>query len=106
MNTDERILLEIRDLLQQLLDRFDLAYQDQMRIAKQRAEQTMGDRNSMKRRIYEMLDGKRGVNEIAKLLRTSQPNVSTHIKDLVEAGLVSMKIEGGKRSYRRKWEAG
>ena len=105
MNTQDQTLLEIRDLLQRLLDRFELVYLDQLRLVRERAEQSLGDKNSTKRRIYELLDGRRGVVEIAKLLKTSQPNVSLHLKDLLEAGLVSVQDEKGKRIYRKRWGA-
>jgi len=104
MNNQDEILLEIKNLVQRLVDRFELVHRDEIRLAKERAEQSMGDKNSTKRRIYELIDGKRGVVEIAKLLKTSQPNVSIHIKDLLEAGLVSAQDERGRRIYRKKWE--
>jgi len=104
MNVQDQTLVEIKDLLQRLLDRFELVYQDQLRLALERAEQSLGDKDSTKRRIYDLVDGRKGVVEIAKLLRTSQPNVSLHLKDLLEVGLVSVKDEKGKRLYRKKWE--
>lgn len=104
MDGEDKTLLEIRDLLRQLLDRFELVYLDQLRLARERAGQSLGDKNSTKRRIYELLDGRRGVVEIAKLLKTSQPNVSLHLKDLLEVGLVSVQDEKGKRIYRKRWE--
>jgi len=104
MDSQEQTLSEIRDLLQRLLDEFELVYQDQLRLARERVEQSLGDKNSTKRQIYELLDGKRGVGEIAKLLKTSQPNVSLHLKALVGAGLVSVQDKEGKRVYRKKWE--
>ena len=105
MNTQEQTLLEIKGILRRLLDQFELVYQDQLRLARDRAEKALGDKNSTKRRIYELLDGRRSVGEIAKLLKTSQPNVSLHLKDLLETGLISSQDEGGKRIYRKKWEA-
>lgn len=104
MDGQDQTLLEIRDLLQRLLDRFDLVYWDQLRLAGERAGQALGDRNSTKRRIYQLLDGRRGVAEIARALKTSRPNVSLHLKDLLEVGLVSVQDEKGKRIYRRRWE--
>lgn len=104
MNPEDKIFIEIRDLLQQLLNSFELVYHDQIRLARERLEQSLGDKNSTKRRIYELLDGKRTVGEIAKLLKTSQPNVSLHLKDLLETGLVSVQDETGRRIYRKKWE--
>lgn len=104
MNTQEQILSEIKDLLQQLLERFELVHKEQIQLARERAKQSLGGKNSTKRRIYELLDGRRGVVEIAKLLKTSQPNVSLHLKDLSEAGIVSVQNEKGKRVYRKRWE--
>ena len=100
----EQILVEIKSLLQRLLDNFELVYQDQLRLARERAVQSLGNKDSTKRQIYELLDGRRGVGEIAKLLKTSQPNVSLHLKALVGAGLVSVQDKEGKRVYRKRWE--
>ena len=105
MDAHGQILLEIRDIVQRLLDQFELAHLDELRLAREKAKQSLGDKNSTKRRIYELLDGTKGVGEIAKLLKTSQPNVSLHIKDLLQAGLVSVQDEKGKRIYRKRWEA-
>lgn len=104
MDSQEQTLSEIRDLLQRLLDEFELVYQDQLRLARERAEQSLGNKDSTKRQIYELLDGRRSVGEIAKLLKTSQPNVSLHLKALVGAGLVSVQDKEGKRVYRKRWE--
>jgi len=100
----EQILAEIKNILQRLLDNFELVYQDQLRLARERAEQALGDKDSTKRRIYELLDGRRGVGEIARLIDTSQPNVSLHLKTLVGVGLVSIEDREGKRVYRKRWE--
>lgn len=104
MDTNDETLFEIRNLLQRLVDRFELAHQDQLRLARERAEQSLGDKTSTKRRIYELVDGQRGVMEMSKLLKTSQPNVSIHLKDLLEVGLVSVQDKKGKRIYRKRWE--
>lgn len=100
----EQVLTEIRSLLQRLLDSFELVYQDQLRLARERAEQSLGNKDSTKRQVYELLDGRRSVGEIARLLKTSQPNVSLHLKALVGAGLVSVQDKEGKRVYRKRWE--
>ena len=100
----EQILAEVKNLLQRLSDNFELVYQDQLRLGRERAEQALGNKDSTKRQIYELLDGRRGVGEIAKLLKTSQPNVSLHLKALVGAGLVSVEDKEGKRVYRKRWE--
>jgi DNA-binding transcriptional ArsR family regulator len=100
----ENTLLEVKDLLARLLERFELVNLDQLRLARQRAEQSLGDKDSPKRRIYELLDGKTGVTEIAKMLGMSQPNVSLHLKDLMDCGLASVQSEKGRRIYRKRWE--
>jgi DNA-binding transcriptional ArsR family regulator len=104
MDSQDRTLSEIRDLLQRLLDEFELVYRDQLRLARERAEQSLGNKDSTKRQIYDLSDGRRSVGEIAKLLKTSQPNVSLHLKALVGAGLVSVQGKEGKRVYRKRWE--
>lgn len=104
MDAHDEILLQIRDLLERLVDQFELAHLDELRLARKRAEESLGDKNSTKRQIYDLLDGTRGVGEIAKLVKTSQPNVSLHLKDMLQEGLVSVRSEKGKRMYQKRWE--
>lgn len=103
-NAEYEVLIDIKKLLQKLIDRFELAFSDQIRFARENAERYLGEPNSMKRRIYDLVDGKRTVSEIAKQLNTSQPNVSSHLKDLAKANLVIAEDLDGKRLYRKKLE--
>ena len=61
-------------------------------------------KNKTKRRIYELCDGKRTVNQIAKDLKTTQPNVSYHLSSLLESGLVLYEDLGGRRYYFKSLE--
>ena len=61
-------------------------------------------KNETKRQIYELCDGKHTVNEIAKVLKTTQPNVSYHLSSLLESGLVLYEDLGGRRYYFKSLE--
>lgn len=60
--------------------------------------------DSNKRKIYELCDGKRTVNDIASTLGLSQPNVSQHLSTLLESGLVLYDEMGGKKYYFKSLE--
>jgi DNA-binding transcriptional ArsR family regulator len=60
--------------------------------------------NETKKKIYELCDGKHTVSDIAKKLRTTQPNVSYHLASLLESGLVLYDELGGKRYYFKSLE--
>jgi DNA-binding transcriptional ArsR family regulator len=61
-------------------------------------------KNEMKKKIYELCDGKHTVNDIANELKTTQPNVSYHLASLLESGLVLFDDLGGKRYYFKSLE--
>jgi len=61
-------------------------------------------KNKTKRRIYELCDGKHTVMDIARELKTTQPNVSYHLSTLLESGLVLYEDVGGKRYYFKSLE--
>ena len=61
-------------------------------------------KNKTKRAIYNSCDGKRTVTDIAKELKTTQPNVSYHLSSLLEAGLILYENVGGKRYYFKSLE--
>src|SRR5579863_2945219 len=49
----------------------------------------------MRLRILQVLeDGEKPVNDIVKLLSSSQPNISKHLKSLCQEGLVGRRREG------------
>jgi len=61
-------------------------------------------KNETKRRVYDLCDGKHTVTDIAKQLKTTQPNVSYHLSSLLESGLILYQDVGGKRYYFKSLE--
>ncbi len=61
-------------------------------------------KNEMKKKIYELCDGRHTVNDIANEIKTTQPNVSYHLASLLESGLVLFDDLGGKRYYLKSLE--
>lgn len=61
-------------------------------------------KNKTKRAIYNLCDGKHTVTDIAKELKTTQPNASYHLSSLLEAGLILYEDVGGKRYYSKSLE--
>ncbi|HEX3701494.1 MAG TPA: metalloregulator ArsR/SmtB family transcription factor [Phenylobacterium sp.] len=54
-----------------------------------------------RRRILDLLrGGERPAGELVEALSISQPGVSKHLRQLREAGLVSVRAEGQRRLYR------
>src|SRR5258707_12172997 len=54
-----------------------------------------------RRRLLELLrSGERAAGDLVEAVGLSQPGVSKHLKQLREAGLVSVRAEGQKRLYR------
>ena len=54
-----------------------------------------------RRRILDLLrEEERPVGELVRLLATSQPAVSKHLRVLREAGLVDVRIDAQRRLYR------
>lgn len=51
------------------------------------------------RLLQRLMDGECSVSELAATLQTSQPNVSKHLKQLQESGLVSRRQEGTQAFY-------
>lgn len=61
-------------------------------------------KNVTKREIYNLCDGKHTVTDIAKELKTTQPNVSYHLSSLLESGLILYEDVGGRRYYSKSLE--
>ena len=98
------ILLEDRDpdvkrLLQKTLSIMKLANIDAIGRAKESIL-----KSEMKRKIYELCDGKHTVGDIASELTTTQPNVSQHLAGLLESGLVLYDERSSKKYYFRSLE--
>lgn len=54
-----------------------------------------------RRRILDLLrEEERPVGDLVRLLATSQPSVSKHLRVLREAGLVEVRIDAQRRLYR------
>ena len=88
-----------RRLLQKILSVLKLANSES--IAKGKGLLLKSD---MKRKIYELCDGKHTVSDIASALATTQPNVSQHLSSLLESGLVLFDERSGKKYYFRSLE--
>ena len=61
-------------------------------------------KSEMKKRIYDLCDGKHTVSDIAIELSTTQPNVSQHLSGLLESGLVLYTEKSGKKYYFKSLE--
>ncbi len=61
-------------------------------------------KNEIKKKIYDLCDGKHTVNDIAVEIKTTQPNVSYHLSSLLESGLVLYDDVGGKKYYFKSLE--
>lgn len=79
-------------LLQKILSTLKLANSEAIMKAKDAAL-----RSEMKKKIYDLCDGKHTVSDIAAELKTTQPNVSQHLSGLLESGLVLYEEKGGKK---------
>lgn len=58
-------------------------------------------RSSIRKEIYDLCDGTKTVQEIAKMVGKSIPHVSNILSILAQAGLVISKDMGRKRYYER-----
>ncbi|MGD6810112.1 MAG: winged helix-turn-helix domain-containing protein [Candidatus Bathyarchaeia archaeon] len=61
-------------------------------------------KNEIKKKIYDLCDGKHTVGDIASEIQTTQPNVSYHLSSLLESGLVLYDDIGGKKFYYKSLE--
>jgi len=57
-----------------------------------------------KKGVYDLCDGQTGVGEIAKKLNVTQPAVSNHLSDLLQAGLVAVEEREGRKFYQKRLE--
>lgn len=97
----ERRDLETTQLLEKILSVLKLANSEAIHKEK---EAILKGAESTKRKVYELCDGKRTVNDIASELALSQPNVSQHLSSLLESGLVLYTELGGKKYYFKSLE--
>ena len=91
--------VETRRLLEKILSVLKLANN---KVIQQEKESIL--KTEMKKKIYELCDGRHTVNDIANELKTTQPNVSYHLASLLESGLVLFDDLGGKRYYLKSLE--
>lgn len=92
-------LRNVRLLLEKILAILKLANNEQILKIKNSILQS-----EIKRKIYELCDGKHTVKDIVNALGTTQPNVSYHLSSLLEAGLVLYEDIGGNRYYFKTLE--
>jgi DNA-binding transcriptional ArsR family regulator len=93
--------LETKQLLQKILSVLKLSHSEAIQREK---ELILKGQESTKRKIYDLCDGKRTVNDIASALGQTQPNVSQHLASLLESGLVLYDELGGKKYYFKSLE--
>jgi DNA-binding transcriptional ArsR family regulator len=90
---------ETKRLLEKILSVLKLANN---KVIQQEKESIL--KNEMKKKIYDLCDGRHTVNDIANELKTTQPNVSYHLASLLESGLALFDDLGGKRYYFKSLE--
>ena len=90
---------EIRRLIEKILSVLKLANNE---VIQQEKDSIL--KNEIKRKIYELCDGKHTVNDIAVETKTTQPNVSYHLSSLLESGLILYDEVGGKKYYFKTLE--
>jgi DNA-binding transcriptional ArsR family regulator len=73
---------EIRKLLEKILSVLKLTNN---KIIEEQKQSIL--KNEIKKKIYDLCDGKHTVNDIAVETKTTQPNVSYHLSSLLESGL-------------------
>jgi DNA-binding transcriptional ArsR family regulator len=93
--------VETKQLLEKILSVLKLANSEAIRREK---EAILKGADSTKRKVYDLCDGKRTVNDIAAELKLTQPNVSQHLSSLLESGLVLYDEIGGKKYYFKSLE--
>ncbi len=93
--------METKQLLEKILSVLKLANNDAINRGK---DAILKGPESTKRKIYDLCDGKRTVNDIASALGLTQPNVSQHLSSLLESGLVLYDEIGGKKYYFKSLE--
>jgi len=93
--------METKQLLEKILSVLKLANSEAIRREK---ETILKGADSTKRKVYDLCDGKRTVNDIASELKLTQPNVSQHLSSLLESGLVLYDEVGGKKYYFKSLE--
>lgn len=94
---DKQIKKEIQALksvLKQILALYKLIHADKIKIAKKKVL-ARGPR----RKVYDLCDGKKGVTEIAKILKVRQPTVTHHLTKLSELGFVTSETRKGKKYF-------
>ena len=90
---------ESQKLLQKILSVLKLVNAESIEKAKKEIL-----KSDMKKKIYDLCDGKHTVSDIAVELSTTQPNVSQHLSGLTESGLVLYDEKGGKKFYFKTLE--
>ena len=91
--------IETKRTLEKILCVLKLANSDKIIEQKNKILQ-----NEMKKKIYDLCDGKHTVNDIVSELKTTQPNVSYHLASLLESGLLLFDETGGKKYYFKSLE--
>jgi DNA-binding transcriptional ArsR family regulator len=95
----EELLRQLNAKMGDLVALYKLLHTEEINKAKAKVLGT-----GTKKAVYDFCDGQTGVVEIAKKLNVSQPAVSNHLSDLLQAGLVAVEEREGHRFYQKRLE--
>jgi len=101
---NENLLWEINKNLEEIsakLDRLITLFELVQRRRLEEIKERILGRSEITKEIYGLCDGTRTVQDIAKRVQISLPNISGILKKLVEAGLIKVRKVGRKRYYER-----
>ncbi|MBZ9571797.1 winged helix-turn-helix transcriptional regulator [Patescibacteria group bacterium] len=87
-------IIALKSVLNQVLSLYKLTHADQIEAAKEKALAS-----GPRKKVYNLCDGKKGVTEIAKILRVKQPTVTHHLTTLSELGFITSETRKGKKYF-------
>lgn len=91
---DIQELTSLKNVMERLLALYKLTHLDEIKEAK---KQVLS--NKTRNKVYRLCDAKKGVTEIARVLKLSQPAITHHLQELYDLGLVSYETRGGKKYF-------
>lgn len=87
-------IIELKSVLNQILSIYKLTNADKIESAK---NEVLG--TGSRRRAYDLCDGKKGVGEIAKILKLTQPSATHHLAKLAESNFITSETRQGKKYF-------
>ncbi len=87
-------IIALKSVLSQVLALYKLTHADQIKAAKKKVLA-----GGPRRKVYDLCDGKKGVTEIAKILKVRQPTVTHHLITLSELGFITSETRKGKKYF-------